>query len=144
MASKSSKEDTYPHLMFVNSRILAPQSLSPEAYLSWYDDDHIPDVLNTGMVGRALRYQNTSKTATSPYLVLYDIKSTSFYATPEFAAVRVTSPELPGTGAIFDLANFDVRFYSHAQLFEPPGTKRGELRLSALCLLLKTMGISGY
>jgi hypothetical protein len=117
---------SFPDLMFVNSKITSPKTLSTETFFEWYDEDHIPDVYDSGKVGGAWRYFDVQEDTERPYLALYDIDNVTFRTSPNFAAIRVTSAVLPGTGAIFDMADFDIRFYSRTQLYEPAGTKPGE------------------
>lgn len=124
-------------LMFANSRITSPL-LDKAAFLKWYDEDHIPEILATGGMPTAIRFiddgarpnlkdygndSSSSSTAARPYLHVYPVQDVAFFRTPQFANIGVTSDLLPGSKLVYDLADFDVRFYNLVQVYDP--TRKG-------------------
>ncbi|KAK4496019.1 hypothetical protein PRZ48_013288 [Zasmidium cellare] len=106
-----------PGLLYVNSKIIQPDKLSPEQYTRWYEETHIPDIFQTAGIDQAYRWQALDPAAERPYLALYPLKDTNFLQSSEFKAIPVEEDELPGT-KIFNLANFDTRYYKFVQLYE--------------------------
>ena len=73
-----------PGLLWVNSKIKAPDELSPEAYTKWYEDVHIPDIFKTSGIHEAYRYQTLGQDDERPYLALYPLQDLDFLQTDEF------------------------------------------------------------
>ena len=103
-----------PGLLYVNSKITSPD-LSPELFTEWYQDIHIRDIFLTSGIKSAFRYFTQSSepaTIERPYLALYPMKDIAFLDTAEFKAIPVHSDLLPVESKnIFDLADFDTRYY---------------------------------
>lgn len=112
MASEASG----PGLLFVNSKIVSPD-LSPELFTQWYQDIHIRDIFLTSGIKSASRYFTASSepaTIERPYLALYPVKDVAFLYSAEFKAIPVHSDMLPVESKnIFDLADFDTRYYTN-------------------------------
>ena len=69
-----------PGLLFVTSHILPTSDITAEQYDDFYNNEHLPDVLDSGLSGSqrvALRYKNSNPEAADPYLALYPTESTS-------------------------------------------------------------------
>ncbi|OQN98122.1 hypothetical protein B0A48_15954 [Cryoendolithus antarcticus] len=114
-----------PGLLFVNSKITKPDQLSPEAYADWYTKRHIPDIFKTSGIKQAARWQALDPNQDRPYLALYPLEDLDYLNSDEFRAIPVHDDKLPGSGAIFDVASFDTRYYAFEQLYEPEETKKG-------------------
>ena len=108
-----------PGMLFVRSRI-APASndiLDESTFISWYDEEHIPEVVSTSGIKSAFRYHDIDKTSPmgdiqnhKPYLVCYPMQDLAFTQSNEFKAINVKSSSLPGSGIIYDLADMDVSY----------------------------------
>ncbi|KAJ6194690.1 hypothetical protein J3E72DRAFT_197355 [Bipolaris maydis] len=108
-----------PGVLFVRSRI-SPKShptLSESTFLTWYDTEHIPEVLSTHNVSSAFRYVDVSKTSPigdsqnrTPFLTCYPMSDIAFTQSEAFRAISVKSEKLPGTGVIYDLADFEISY----------------------------------
>lgn len=102
-----------PGILYVNSKI-TDRALSTDLFTKWYEEVHIPDIFETGGIKTAFRYYSTNGDGVErPYLALYPVKDVAFLQSNEFLSIPVHSTILPGTQAIFDLADFDTRYYSY-------------------------------
>lgn len=67
-----------PGLLYVNSKIVKPDTLSPEQYTEWYEKVHIPDIFKTNGIDEAFRWEAVSSPMNPeperPYLALYPLK----------------------------------------------------------------------
>ncbi|KAI9813064.1 MAG: hypothetical protein M1827_004284 [Pycnora praestabilis] len=117
-------------LFWVNSRVTSPK-LSAETYNKWYEEEHIPELVATSGIKSGFRYKAVDPKEKNPFLAIYPLKDIAFPDSDEFKAVPTESKTLPGSGKVFDLADFDVRVYEHLQSFERPNAKPGR----ALCLM---------
>lgn len=114
-----------PGMLAAHSRLAQPDRCPPEQYERWYFEDHIPDVLNTSGINRALFYTNTDPKADRPYLALYPLADLPFLQSDEFVKnIRVTSPLLPKgedgkDGLCYDYMDVDVAYLQHVQTYEP-------------------------
>ncbi|KAK3316782.1 hypothetical protein B0H66DRAFT_305683 [Apodospora peruviana] len=107
-------------VFLVQSRIAARSAkdtvLTPEIFRKWYEDVHIPDVLATPNIEAAFRYQITTspEKASHPYLAIYPLDDLSWVQDKEdaFFKIPLHSDVLPNESRfIFDVADFDMRFY---------------------------------
>lgn len=118
-----SGSSSFPELLYVNSKIIAPDQLSPDLFTQWYNDVHIPDIFVTSGIKEAYRYYTTSSEPSSierPYLALYPIIFEGFLQSEEFYSIPVKSSILPGPNhEIFDVADFDARYYRTTSDFQP-------------------------
>ncbi|KXT05145.1 hypothetical protein AC578_7605 [Pseudocercospora eumusae] len=110
-----------PGLLYVNSAI-KDQRLSEEAYTEWYEKRHIPDVFSTtgpGAPTQAYRWKALDAAAEKAYLALYPTTEVAFLGSDEFKQIPVHCDKLPGSGktSIFELADFDTRYYKLKQLY---------------------------
>lgn len=58
-------------LIWSNSKITKPDELSWAGFCKWYRDIHIPDVLKTGAIQEAFRYEALDPNNDRPHLALY-------------------------------------------------------------------------
>ncbi|EON67358.1 hypothetical protein W97_06611 [Coniosporium apollinis CBS 100218] len=117
-------------LLYVNSKITS-SSLSADLFTRWYEDVHIPDIFETSGIKAAYRYQSTTPDSVErPYLALYPLKDLTFLQTEEFKSIPVHSEILPEPShAVFDVADFDTRYYSLEKSFtSPKESNRGPAR----------------
>lgn len=136
-----------PGLLYVNSKIIQPDKLAPEQYTQWYEETHIPDIFQTAGIDEAYRWQALDPAAERPYLALYPLNDVGFLQSPEFKgnkindsrwtsaknpAIPVQEHKLPDTHRIFDLANFDTRYYKFIQLYERDTPSTGTTK-NVLC-----------
>ncbi|KPI37341.1 uncharacterized protein AB675_10364 [Cyphellophora attinorum] len=100
-----------PGLLYVNSKITSSE-LSAELFTKWYQDIHIRDIFQTSGINAAFRYITQVAKVERPYLALYPLRDLAFLTSDEFRAIPVVSEMLPaGAQDIFDLADFDTRYY---------------------------------
>ncbi|EME77271.1 uncharacterized protein MYCFIDRAFT_83221 [Pseudocercospora fijiensis CIRAD86] len=117
-----------PGLLYVNSTIKDPR-LSEEASTEWYEGVHIPDVFKTSGSGaptKAYRWKASDPAAEKPYLALYPTADVDFLGSDEFKQIPVHCDKLPGSGQIFELADFDTRYYKLKQLYGPESEAIGD------------------
>ncbi len=100
-----------PGLLYVNSSIIRPDLLSESAFLQWYSQDHIPEIIATSGISSAFRFKALSSDSPKSYLTLYPMKDLAFLQSEEFKKIRVNSDLLLGGGPVYDLAEFDMRYY---------------------------------
>lgn len=110
-----------PGIILVRSRI-SSLSLTPETFRKWYEDVHIPDVLATNKVKAALRYhtihhprQADDEDDLPPYLAVYHLDDMNWLHEDDCAFWKLPLVvHLPPDGvvSIFDVAEFDMTFYT--------------------------------
>ncbi|KAK4495555.1 hypothetical protein PRZ48_001220 [Zasmidium cellare] len=109
-----------PGLTFVASNVLDPAKTSDEIYNKFYNDEHLPDVLASGLTKLALRYKNANPEAKIPYLALYPVEDASITGS-EAAAKLIQDTQRSKTfngDDIHDHINFDIRRYEKIQTYE--------------------------
>jgi hypothetical protein len=68
-----------PGILLTTSHLLPDTSITPETFLHWYDDIHIPDVLAAEeATPLALRYKNANASAEWTYVVIFQLPDTSW------------------------------------------------------------------
>ena len=109
-----------PHgtgIIWAQSRISteAKDVLDENTFLTWYDEEHIADVVATSAVQSGFRYLDANKTSPCgnegnhmPFLALYPVPDLSFMLGDEFKKIRVQSDKLPGSGVVFDSVDFEI------------------------------------
>ncbi|KAK4941413.1 hypothetical protein LTR10_018682 [Elasticomyces elasticus] len=119
---------TGPGVLYVNSKITSSK-LSSEIFTKWYEDVHIPDIFETSGIKSAYRYYTTSREPEAverPYLALYLLRDVSFLQTAEFKSIPVHSDMVPSENkCIFDLADFDTRYYTNIAKHESGAAGQG-------------------
>jgi hypothetical protein len=87
---------------------------------------HIDEIVNTDGIKDAFRYINIDPAADRPFFAFYPMSDLAFTQSERFRQIRVKSPKLPGSGIIYDLAEFDVRYLSHVRTIgERSGDAKG-------------------
>jgi hypothetical protein len=114
-----------PGLLYVNSRITSP-SLSESQFLKWYTTVHISEIIASSGVSSAVRFKSPDPSALKPYLALYPMDDIGFTQGQEFKEITVTSDLLPEGKPIYNLADFDTRYYGLMQYYAPREVKAGE------------------
>lgn len=116
-----------PGLIWINSKVTDKAILSDEAFTRWYEDIHIPDVIAAkhGGILASWRYQCANKERSAPYLAVYKVPDMGFLQSPEFKAIPMTHPTLPGNGPIHQFADFDARFMEHIKTWESKDANDG-------------------
>ncbi|KAL2811258.1 hypothetical protein BJX63DRAFT_433549 [Aspergillus granulosus] len=113
---------TGPGLLYVGSRTKPSTDISNETYNKWYDDIHVPDVLETSGVQTAVRYiaaPGKSDDLNWPFLAVYPISNLHYLTTEEFANIPSTDRLLPGPShSCLDCAEFDQRHYATVGKFQ--------------------------
>ncbi|EUC46280.1 hypothetical protein COCMIDRAFT_93314 [Bipolaris oryzae ATCC 44560] len=129
-----------PGILFVRSRI-APTShllLSESTYLAWYDTEHIPDVLSTRDITSAFRYIDVSKTSPvgdsrnpTPFLACYPMPDLAFTQSEEFRGISVKGKTLPGSGVVYDVADFEISYLGFRGATARKGDRRAKFIVTA-------------
>ena len=104
--------------------------LNEDAFLKWYDEDHIDEIITTSGIHNAFRCLHVDKASPfgtkdcpKPYLAFYPMEDLAFTQGDEFRGIKVKSDLLPGTGIVYDMADMDVGYYG---LMSQSGTRKGE------------------
>jgi hypothetical protein len=101
--------------IFASLSKITDDSLSDDVFNKWYNEVHIPDVIETGCITKAYRYRNKNPNAERPYLAIYTCPDMSVIAGEKMKGIPMTSDVLPGRKSCHDVASFDTRFYSTTQ-----------------------------
>ncbi|KAI5360897.1 hypothetical protein Slin14017_G090720 [Septoria linicola] len=88
------------------------------AYNEWYEQRHIPDTFKTSGMAEAYRWKALNPEAERPFLNVYPLQDVAFLGSDEFETIPIDDGQLPGSGRIFDLVEFDTRCYRPVQSFE--------------------------
>jgi hypothetical protein len=106
-------------VLYVRSRIArsAQDILDEQTFLRWYDEDHIAEVVSTSGIHSGFRCIDVTKTSAlgdtsnpTPFLAFYPMDDMSFTLGEEFRKIKVKSDMLPGSGVVYDMADFDVSY----------------------------------
>lgn len=106
-----------PGLLHVRSRISNP-ALKEAVFTKWYDEEHIPERVSTSGIKSGFRYIDINKTPgdggkgdernPKPFFAFYPMADLRFTQGEEFKGISVTGKEIPGSGVVYDFAEFDV------------------------------------
>lgn len=121
-----------PGILSVQSKIIRPDILDEDTYLRWYDDEHVPDLVQKSGIHSGWRYRDTDPDV-DRYWIFYSLKDLAFLRSDEFFSTKFTSDTLPGSGSVIDLADFDSRFYSLTQVYDPTGKGPGRQPVLSTC-----------
>jgi hypothetical protein len=120
-----------PGLLYVTSRPTHPE-LSDGTFNEWYTNEHIHDMVKSGLTDLVVRYKNVNTTAKWPYLAIYRLPDTAKLQDQKvLGSVPATSNLLPGKtkgskgGAYKDVMDMEMRAYSRTQTFEGQIAKTG-------------------
>ncbi len=116
-----------PGILWINSKITDPASLSVDQFTQWYEGVHIPDIIaaRPGGIVSSWRYQSADAGRPAPYLAVYKCPDLGFITSTEFKSIPMTHPTLPGNGPIHRFADFDARFLRHMETFSREGAAAG-------------------
>ena len=100
-------------ILWVHSRVSPSVKgiLSEDAFLKWYDEEHIAEVVTTGGIHNALRYVNINKGSSSvskPNLVIYPLEDIAFTGSKRFQEIGVTLDVAGEERVVYDVADFDI------------------------------------
>jgi len=113
-------------LIYASSHITNPD-LTPDVFDEWYSEHHIPDVLATGCVSHAARWECADKDSSvvDPYLATYRVPDLQSLQSTEFASIPMTHELLPGGSkageggkACHESVDFDSTIYKLVEVFE--------------------------
>lgn len=133
-----------PGILHVRSRI-SSSALTEPVFLAWYDNEHIAEVVATSGIRSGFRYIDVAKTSPNgdkanpkPFFAFYPMDDLRFTQSDEFRNISVTGKKLPGSGVIYDLADFDVGYMARKSVSEKKGQGKGishfdEHRLRSRC-----------
>lgn len=116
--------------LYISSTADGSNGLSASAFNAWYNNKHIPELLQVPGLDSAFRYENIQPEAKPRFLCLYPLKSLATLGSPELQAVsNVDEKTFPGPSHdAKDFADLRMRVYGHVQSYEPVG-KSGMLDL---------------
>lgn len=112
-----------PGIIYVTSKIVRNDVLNEETYLRWYEEDHIPDILEKTPIKSALQFSNVDPKADRPYLLMYPMDNLADIHGEGFKRLNVFSDLMPDKGAPYDFADLDFRDYKLIQKYEPNGAE---------------------
>lgn len=112
--------DKTPGLLYASSKISQPDILDEKSFLEWYDEEHIPELIQTSGFDSAFRFIDSNPDSERPYLAVYPTKDFSFFKSDEFTGMKsLQSNKLPGTGAAAEVMDSVSRFDQLVQVFDP-------------------------
>ncbi len=106
------------HWMYAASTI-TDSNLDNETWQKWYQEVHIPDILNTGSVDRALLYRAASDDNPKQWLAVYDCYDLDFMQPDRFKNIPQKHAYLGQGKTSMDVADFDVRQFDLLSDFDP-------------------------
>ncbi|KAK7923908.1 hypothetical protein PG985_005962 [Apiospora marii] len=113
-----------PGLLYASSKISRPDILDVKTFFEWYDEEHIPELIQTSGFDSAFRFIDLDPGSKWPYLAVYPTKDFSFFKSDEFKGMKsLQSDKLPGTGAAAEVMGSVSRFDQLVQVYDP--TKKG-------------------
>lgn len=122
-----------PGLTFVASNILDPAKTSDEIYNKFYNDEHLPDVLASGVTKLALRYKNASSEAKTPYIALYPVEDINAASEAGETLIRDSRKSTTFDGNdVYDYIRFHIGRHEKIQTYEAyqqegrSGNERGQ------------------
>ena len=118
-------------LLVVLSKPNHPE-LTEAVYNDWYSNEHIQDMVKSGLTDLVLRYKNVNHTSQWPYLAIYRLPDVRLLQDKKvMGAITPTSQKLPGKakgskgGAYSDVLSMETRAYARIQTFEGQIEKKG-------------------
>jgi len=132
-----------PGILWVASKITQPNHLSELTYLSYYDDEHIPEILSVTPVKSLFRFRAADSNAERPYLVTCPLDDMANLSA--FKNISIKSGKLPDDagvlgGSSHDCADLDYRFYQLVQKYEPNETEESLGKMKTIVTGGFTMG----
>ncbi|KAK0109530.1 hypothetical protein ONS95_002218 [Cadophora gregata] len=120
-----------PGIIYVTSKIVCTDVLDDKTYLKWYEEDHIPDILEKTPINSAFRFSNVKPDAERPYLLVYPMENLADIHGEGFKQLRLYSDFMPNKGAPYDFADLDFREYKLIQKYDPRGTAGEKVKFIA-------------
>jgi hypothetical protein len=118
-------------LLLVKSRPTHPE-LSDKVFNDWYTNEHIRDMVKSGLTDLTVRYRNVNSSATWPYLAIYRVPDVAKLQDPKvMGSVPPTSNLLPGKakgskgGVYGDVIAMQAQVYIRSQTFDGQMKKAG-------------------
>lgn len=118
-------------LLYALSRPTHPD-LNDNVFNSWYSNEHVHDMVKSGVTDLTVRYRNTKNSSVWPYLAIYRLPDVAKLQDAKvMGGVPATSSLLPGKtrgstgGAYRDVIAMETRVYVRTQTFEGHSTKPG-------------------
>jgi len=121
------------YLLFVNSRPLPDAGVDDDAWIKWYTNEHLPDLVNSKTTTRACFYRETHEHAFASrvekgernFLAIYQTDFEEPLKTKEYLeGVRHSSDLFPKRKENRENGEFDARNYKLIQDYDPD--RRGE------------------
>jgi hypothetical protein len=123
-----------PGLLIVLSKPTHPE-LTDAQFNDWYSNEHIQDMVTSGVTDLVLRYKNSNSSAKLPYMALYRLPDVAKLSDQKImGSVPATSLKLPGKtpgskgGAYKDIMNMETRAFRRTQTFEGQLEKTGRAK----------------
>ena len=118
-----------PGILWINSKVTDPDSLSVDSFEKWYEEIHIPDIIaaKPGGVVSSWRYLCVDPDRPAPFLAVYKVPDMRFLQSTEFKNIPMVHPTLPGNGPIHRFAAFDARFLAHVETWKSAKASQGIL-----------------
>ncbi|KAI1824613.1 hypothetical protein F4861DRAFT_254234 [Xylaria intraflava] len=137
-----------PGLVYVESRVLDPQKTSDELYNRFYNDEHLPDILASGLAKLALRYKNIDEGAAVPYIALYPVDDASAISLPTTLkdGKDLKKSYILGCDDIHDFIHFNLRAFEKLQTYEARGREnddrddREQQSRTICCIMMEPLG----
>ncbi|KAG4440090.1 hypothetical protein IFR05_004433 [Cadophora sp. M221] len=120
-----------PGIIYVTSKIVRTDVLDEETYIKWYEEDHIPDILDKTPIASAHRFSNVVPKANRPYLLMYPMEDLAAIHGEGFKKLKVNSDFMPENGAPYDYADLDFRDYKLIQKYDPNEVSEGKSKFIA-------------
>ncbi|KAK0611345.1 hypothetical protein B0T14DRAFT_500469 [Immersiella caudata] len=139
-----------PGIFLANSGVLpAHKDVLPYAnYVKWYEDVHIPDWMGakTDAITSAWRYQSLDPTNSLPFLVAYKYPDIGAMSAPEFRAVTLSHPSLPGGGPVSKFITITVTSGPHNETWRAgsTGDDRGPLLVTETIELASSSATTAF
>lgn len=121
-------------VLWVSSRITQPAALSRDKFTSWYEDQHINEVVALPGVSAAVRYEAVRGVVPddapflnkADWLTVYEMEDVGCRFSKEFKGLDgQTKPKGNLLEEIFSKARFETRFAEERQIDEKEGARKG-------------------
>jgi hypothetical protein len=118
-----------PGIIYALCRPTHP-GLTDEIFNEWYNDVHLRDVVNTGLVDLALRYKSCNADSKYPYLAIYRVPDMTVLQSPEGMAKLMAIPtrhdSLPDGKSWNELVGTERGFAKRVQTYDEGATEEGQ------------------
>ncbi|KAI9740927.1 MAG: hypothetical protein M1818_004533 [Claussenomyces sp. TS43310] len=118
-----------PGIFFTQSRLTAPDKVSPELYLKWFKEEHVPDLMKASGAKSFYFLQSLDANDEWPYLTYFPVDDLDYIHSEAFQNLPRSSDMLPAPHTFFDFAEFEMRSYEHLHTLEPAGRPTGPIDL---------------